>query len=283
MIMLVSTSELLKAASEGGYALGAFNVYNLEGARAVVAAAEAERSPAMLQILPTALKASGLPLVALCQAAAQGASVPMSVHLDHSASAGDIQAALDAGLTSVMADGSHLPYAENVAFTRNIAAVVHERGGTVEAELGRLTGTEDGLTIPEYESRLTDPGQAADFVLGTDIDALAVCIGNVHGRYWSEPRLDFERLDAILKAVAVPIVLHGASGLPKTMVRRSIELGVCKFNVNTEVRQAYLSALRNLLASAKNPELLEVMHSAVAAMQAVVSTKLRLFGSVNKG
>lgn len=280
--MLTSTIKLLNAARAGGYAVGAFNVYNLEGARAVVAAAEAERSPAMLQILPSALKHGGPPLVALCLAAAREASVPMAVHLDHSASPDDIQAALAAGLTSIMADGSHLPYADNVAFTRQMVELVHERGGTVEAELGRLTGTEDGLTVPEYESKLTDPDQAAAFVAQTGIDALAVCIGNVHGRYRGEPRLDFQRLDAIRGAVSVPLVLHGASGLPEAMVRRAIELGVCKFNVNTEVRQAYLGALKDRLDSPQTPDLLDLMQCAAAAMQAVVSTKLRLFGSVGK-
>jgi tagatose 1,6-diphosphate aldolase GatY/KbaY len=280
--MLVSTPELLNGAREGGYAIGAFNVYNLEGASAVVAAAEAERSPAMLQILPTALKHGGPPLVALCLTAAREASVPMTVHLDHSASAEDIQAGLDAGLTSVMADGSHLPFADNVAFTRQMADLVHEQGGAVEAELGRLTGTEDGLTVPEYEARLTNPGEAADFVAQTDIDALAVCIGNVHGRYPGEPDLDFERLDAIRNTVSVPLVLHGASGLPEAMVRRSIELGVTKFNVNTEVRAAYLEAVRERTEGPDSADLLDLMRSAVGAMEPVVSAKLQLFGSVGK-
>ncbi len=280
--MLAPTIELLNRAQEGGYAIGAFNVYNLEGVRAVVTAAEAGRSPAMLQILPTALKHGGPPLVALCLTAAREASVPMAVHLDHSTSADDIRAALDAGLTSVMADGSHLPYPDNVAFTCQMADLVHEQGGTVEAELGRLTGSEDGLTVPEYEARLTSPGEAADFVAQTNIDALAVCIGNVHGRYPGEPRLDFERLDAIRNTVSVPLVLHGASGLPEAMVRRSIELGVTKFNVNTEVRAAYVGALRERIDAPDSPDLLELMQSAITAMQPVVSAKLRLFGSVGK-
>ena len=281
--MLTSTVALLRAAGEGGYAVGAFNIYNLEGARAVVAAAEAEHSPAMLQLLPTALKHGGPPLVALCLVAARAAAVPIGVHLDHSASADDIRAALGAGLASIMADGSHLPYADNVAFTRQMVTMVHEQGGTVEAELGRLTGTEDGLTIPEYEARLTDPDQAADFAGQTRIDALAVCIGNVHGRYHGEPRLDFERLNAIRKAVSVPLVLHGASGLPEAMVRRAIELGVCKFNVNTEVRAAFVGALRQGFGAPKPPDLLELMQGAVVAMQLVVSAKLHLFGSAGKG
>ncbi|GAB4540403.1 MAG: class II fructose-bisphosphate aldolase family protein [Anaerolineae bacterium] len=282
MFMLISTTELLNTARRKGYAVGAFNVYNLEGVRAVVAAAEAQRSPAMLQILPSALRHGGPPLVTLCLTAARDASVPMGVHLDHSTSADDIRAALDAGLNSVMADGSHLPYTENVAFTRDIAELVHARGGAVEAELGRLTGTEDNLTIPDYEEKLTSPGQAADFIAETGIDALAVCIGNVHGRYPGQPRLDFERLDAIHRTVSVPLVLHGASGLPEDMVRRSIELGITKFNVNTEVRAAYIGALQERVKAAGSPDLLDLMQSAIAAMQPVVEAKLQLFGSAGQ-
>jgi tagatose 1,6-diphosphate aldolase GatY/KbaY len=273
---------LLAEADQGGYALGAFNVYNLEGVRAVIAAAEAAHSPAMLQLLPSALQFGGPPLVALCLAAAGASSVPIAVHLDHCASAAEIRAALAAGVPSVMADGSHLEYAENVAFAREMTALAHGEGSAVEAELGRLTGTEDGLTVAEYEAKLTDPAQAAEFVAQTEIDALAICIGNVHGRYPGEPRLDFERLAAIREAVSVPLVLHGASGLPEPMVRRAIELGVRKFNVNTEVREAYLDALRARLTAPKPPDLLDLMRDVVAAMQPVVEAKLRLFGSVGR-
>jgi tagatose 1,6-diphosphate aldolase GatY/KbaY len=280
--MLAAMTALLRDAMAGDYAIGAFNIYNLEGVRAVVRAAEAGRSPAMLQILPSALQHGGPPLVALCLAAARNAAVPIAVHLDHSASPADIQSALAAGLTSVMADGSHLPYSENIAFTRHMVALAQTHQATVEAELGRLTGTEDGLTIPEYEAKLTDPGQAADFVAQTGIAALAVCIGNVHGRYRSEPRLDFDRLAAIRQAVAIPLVLHGASGLPQAMVHRSIALGVRKFNVNTEVREAYVHTLRERLQDPKSPDLLDLMQSAEQAMQAVVAEKLQLFASVGK-
>ena len=282
--MFISTKTLLQAAKKQGYAIGAFNVYNLEGVKAVVAAAEAECSPAMLQIHPGSLQHGGLPLVALCLTAAREAAVPMSVHLDHSASADDIRAAVEAGLISIMADGSHLAYEDNIAFTRNMTTLVHQfEDGLVEAELGRLSGSEDGLTVSEYEAKLTDPAQAIDFVDRTSIDALAVCIGNVHGRYHSEPRLDFERLAAIQRAVPIPLVLHGASGLPDAMVRRSIELGVCKFNVNTEIRQAYLDTLKERLNAPKPPDLVDLMQNAIAAMQAVIVSKLRLFGSVGKG
>ncbi len=279
--MLSPTISLLRAATDGAYALGAFNVYNLEGVRAVLAAAETNRSPAILQILPSALKGSGTPLISLCLMAAQEASVPISVHLDHSRSRTEIQEALRAGLTSIMADGSHMPYDENIAFTREMVTLVHKHGGTVEAELGRLTGTEDDVTVPEYEARLTDPGQARGFISETGADALAICIGNVHGHYRGSPRLDFDRLAAIRDAVSVPLVLHGASGLGQSLVRRSIELGICKLNVNTELREAYLDALREGLRS-PGTELPDLIDQAIEAMKEVVSAKLQLFFSVGK-
>lgn len=278
--MLTSTTELLHAATTGGYAIGAFNVYNLEGVRAVVSAAEAHRSPVILQLHPGALQHGGQALVALCLTAAQTATVPVTVHLDHSTASEAIQGALEAGVTSVMADGSHLPYHENVVFTHTVVVMAHRRQAVVEAELGRLTGTEDGLTVPEYEALFTEPAQAADFIEQTGVDALAVCIGNVHGRYRQAPRLDFDRLAALQRLVPVPLVLHGASGLPAAMVRQAITLGVRKFNVNTEVREAYVEALRGCLQVAESPDLLDLMRQAEAAMQAVIAAKLQLFGSV---
>ncbi len=164
-----------------------------------------------------------------------------------------------------------------------MAALAHASGAAVEAELGRLSGTEDGLTVEDYEARLTDPARAADFVARTGIDALAVCIGNVHGRYRGEPVLDFDRLAAITDAVEVFLVLHGASGLPDAMVRWAIERGVCKLNVNTEVRDAYLDALREGLDRSAHPDLLDLLAHVTAAMQGVVSAKLRLFGAAGRG
>jgi tagatose 1,6-diphosphate aldolase GatY/KbaY len=280
--MLSSTRELLETSRRHIYAIGAFNIYNLEGVRAVVEAAEASNSPVMLQIHPSALAYGGTALVALCLETARSATVPISVHLDHSTSASAIREALDAGMNSIMADGSHLPYAENLAFTKAMTQLAHAKGAVVEAEIGRISGTEDGLSVAEKEAKMTDPVQAVEFVKATGVDALAVTIGNVHGEYKSEPRLDFDRLAAIRAAVDVPLVLHGASGLPPAMISRSIQLGVCKFNVNTEVRQAYVKDLSQSLNASSLRDLMEVMQSAIAAMQAVVTDKLTLFGSVNK-
>ncbi|MEM7342885.1 MAG: class II fructose-bisphosphate aldolase [Chloroflexota bacterium] len=280
--MLVSTNQLLTQAQQGGYAVGAFNVYNLEAVQAVVKAAELTESPAMLQLHPAALKQGGVPLITLCLTAAKAASVPISVHLDHSDSVDDIQMALDCNILSIMADGSHLSYEANVAFTQLIATLTHQRGGVVEAELGRLSGTEDDLTVSDNEARLTDPDQAAEFVQKTGADALAICIGNVHGRYQGTPHLDFERLMKIQAEVSVPLVLHGASGLPKPMIQRAIALGITKFNVNTDLRQRYLTTLQASFNQADQPELLALMQATTSAMTEVVIAKLHLFGSAGQ-
>lgn len=280
-LMLTSTYELLETARRHIYAIGAFNIYNLEGVQAVVKAAETRQSPAMLQIHPSSLKYGGAPLVSLCLSAAEAAAVPMSVHLDHSTSTDAIRFALDAGMNSVMADGSHLPYAENMEFTRQMTELAHAYGAVVEAEIGRISGTEDGLSVAEKEAKMTDPAQAEEFVKATQVDALAVTIGNVHGEYKSEPRLDFDRLIKIRQNVGedVLLVLHGASGLPSAMISRSIELGVCKFNVNTEVRQAYMQTLRLEDCVADKADLVPCMETVVDAMQRIVMEKMDLFGS----
>ena len=280
--MLVPTTKLLTNAQAGGYAIGAFNVYNLEGVKAVVQAAEATSSPVMLQLHPKALEYGGTPLVALCLAAADEASVQTAVHLDHSTSPDAIKQALDAGVSSVMADGSHLSYAENVVFTTEMTRLAHRQNSAVEAELGRISGTEDGLTVSEFEARFTDPNKAAEFVAQTGIDALAVCIGNVHGKYHRPPNLDFARLAQIREQINIPLVLHGTSGLPDEMIKQSIEMGICKFNVNTEVRSAFVQAMKTATTTTPPPDLLVVMEAGIEAMQQQITSKLELFGSIGK-
>jgi len=261
--MRVSTKKLLKEAQSGGYAVGAFNVYTLEGVRAVTSAAERLKSPVMLQMLPRALELGGPPLIALCLEACRCAAVPMSVHLDHCSSEEIMAMALEAGMSSVMADGSHLAYEDNVAFTGRIAKTSHEQGRAVEAELGRLSGTEDGLTVAAYEARLTDSGQAVDFVNRTAVDALAVCIGNVHGRCNTPPELDFDRLAALHDRLSIPLVLHDTSGLPDDMIVQAIAGGVCKFNVNTELREAGLQAADGYFKTSPRRELVDLMTAVI--------------------
>jgi tagatose 1,6-diphosphate aldolase GatY/KbaY len=280
--MLSSTLELLVTAQRNKYAIGAFNIYNLEGVKAVINAAEANNSPAMLQLHPSALKYGKLPLVALCLEAAKTSIVPIAVHLDHSTSKSDIQLALNAGVRSIMADGSPLGYQENLQFTEEMTKLSHSYGAAVEAEIGRISGTEDGLTVAEKEAKMTDPNEALAFVRQTKVDCLAVTIGNVHGEYKSPPRLDFDRLAKIQNLLDIPLVLHGASGLPESTIQESIRLGVCKFNVNTEVRQAYVDALKTEICGIEGADLLEVAGVAIEAMQDVIGDKLQLFGSVGK-
>lgn len=280
--MLISLHELLQSAKSSNYAVGAFNVYNLEGIKAVVEAAEAQHSPAILQLHPSAFRFHGISLLAACLESVRCSKVPMLVHLDHATTAADIEWALDHEITSIMADGSQGSTVENVDFTCRMASLARQYGATIEAELGRLSGSEDGLSVPEYEARLTDPQTAVDFVERTGVDALAVCIGNVHGHYHGEPKLDFARLESIQRLVPVPLVLHGASGLADDLVHRCIDCGVRKFNVNTEVREAYLGSLRASVREDRKPDLIDIMKDAIQAMQAVVESKLTLFRSAGK-
>jgi len=279
--MLASTRELLNTALRSGYAIGAFNVYNLEGVKAVINAAEALDSPAILQIHPSALLYGKSPLVGLCIKAARTSLVPIAVHLDHSTSEKDIHLGLAAGIKSIMADGSFLPYEQNLIFSREMTKLAHANGAAVEAEIGRISGREEGLTIDEKAAKMTDPVAAVEFIKETKVDFLAVTIGNVHGKYFSEPKLDFPRLAKIRAAVSVPLVMHGASGLPDSMIDQCIQFGVAKFNVNTEVREAYMDVLKSSI-SLSEPDLLEIMEKAINAMRWVISDKLQLFGSVGK-
>ena len=274
--MLTSTREIIDIAEKERFAVGAFNVYNLEGAVAVIRSSELEKLPVILQISPTSLESVGVPLVASIVALAQKSSLPTSIHVDHCGEQVEIDTALSLGLRSIMADGSRLSYQGNIDFTLESVNKIREFGGYTEGELGRLTGTEDGLTIPEYESLLTDPAQAADYCRMTHIDALAVCVGNIHGKYHEEPKLDFDRLSEIHSSVSVPLVLHGASGLPEWMISRAIDLGVRKFNVNTEVRGAFISSVSSSLDDT-DLDLGQIMDISIDSMSQVVTSKIRQF------
>lgn len=280
--MLVAFDDILRRAREHRFAVGAFNIYNLEGALAVVRAAEELNSPVIIQVLPSALAIGETVLIQLCREAGQTARIPVAVHLDHCPSSGGIIQALAAGISSVMADGSMLDYAENLVFTQEIVQTALRYNAGVEGELGRLSGNEDGLSVVAADALMTQPEQAADFAAQTGVSALAVCIGNIHGKYKTEPRLDFERLAAIAERVAIPLVLHGTSGLPDGMILESISHGVCKFNVNTEIRTAYIENIGHLFSSGETPELVDVMQASITAMQHPIKAKISLFGSADK-
>jgi tagatose 1,6-diphosphate aldolase GatY/KbaY len=279
--MLTPTKTLLQNASYHGYAVGAFNVYDTEGIAAVVAAAESKDSPFLLQALPGAVRRGGAAFVAALLNAVNSCRVPANFHLDHCSELDLIKSLVGQGASSVLADGSGLAYEDNVRFVQGAVACLSTKNGFVEAELGRLSGKEDSMEPAKLAACLTDPAQAERFVRESKADALAVCIGNVHGDYVGEIALDFPRLQAIAAKVDVPLVLHGASGLPLAMIEKSIELGVAKFNVNTEVRRAYVQALRAALLDPRC-DLVAALDAGRAAMVAAVTTKLQAFGSVGR-
>ncbi|WP_326731601.1 class II fructose-bisphosphate aldolase [Streptomyces phaeochromogenes] len=246
-----SEADLASAAREGT-AIPGFVAYNLETVQGIVAAAEATGRPVLLQAGSSAFKHSGREaLMTLALDAARRSSARIGVHLDHSRELDEIAACVEAGYTSVMVDGSHLPFAENVALTRKAVELAHDAGVWVEAELGALAGDEDvSMDAVAAGGTMTNPEQAAEFVTATGVDALAVAVGNVHG-FTAEPvRLDLDRLAAIRDVLPVPLVLHGASGLPEEQLRGALSRGVAKVNVNAELRRAYLRAVEDALPGA---------------------------------
>ena len=246
----VSSKDLLLDARENHYAVGAFNVENMEMMQAVLAAAEAEHSPVILQTTPSTLKyADTTVFSAMARAMAEKAAVPVAMHLDHGSSVELCRQAVRDGYTSVMIDGSKLPLEENIALTRRVVEMAKSQWAemNVEAELGRLGGKEDNVVVKEGEDIYTDPEEASRFVAETGVDSLAVAIGTAHGFYKGKPKLDFERLAQLRDAVPVPLVLHGSSGVPDEDVARAISLGVCKVNFATELRAAYTAAVRACL------------------------------------
>lgn len=304
--MLVTNKEILSTAEAEGYAVGAFNINNLETLLAVAEASVEERSPVIVAVTPSAIRYAGLKhLVGMAKAAAESASVPMSLHLDHGKDVETVSRCIDAGFTSVMIDGSHLNFEENISLTKRVVDLAHSRGVSVEAELGRLTGVEES-TVEEKEAVLTDPNAAKEFVERTSADALAVAIGTSHGAYKfkAEPKLDFERLKAIRQKVKVPLVLHGASsvppwiirkatkygaelggakGIPDEHIKKAISLGIAKINIDTDLRLAFTATIREVLAnSPREFDPRKILGPAKEAMKEVVKGKMRLFGSSGK-
>lgn len=249
---LVNSRGLLLDAQKQHYAVGAFNVENMEMVQAVVAAAEAEHAPVILQTTPSTLRYADTALFAhMVRAVAEKVSVTVAIHLDHGDSFTLCEQAAKDGYTSLMIDGSKLPLEENIALAHRVVQMTVALPGSpcVEAELGKLGGKEDDLEVKDGDDLYTDPTEAVRFVDETGIDSLAVAIGTAHGFYKGKPKLAFERLAQIRDAVSIPLVLHGSSGVPDEDVRRAITLGVCKVNFATELRVAYTEAVRECLSA----------------------------------
>ncbi|GAB6037394.1 class II fructose-1,6-bisphosphate aldolase [Fundidesulfovibrio butyratiphilus] len=268
---LVSPKEMFAKAYAGGYAVGAFNVNNMEIIQGIMSAGEQERSPLILQVSAGARKYAGETyIIKLMEAAMLGTDLPVVLHLDHGQNFEICQKVIEAGFTSVMIDGSHLPFEENIALTKQVVQYAHDKGVWVEAELGRLAGVED--EVSSEHSIYTDPDQAVEFVERTGCDSLAIAIGTSHGAYKfkGEAKLDFDRLDVIGKRMpGYPLVLHGSSsvpqefvdmanaygghvggakGVPEELLRRAATMAVCKINIDTDIRLAMTAVIRKYFA-----------------------------------
>lgn len=247
---LVTTRELLLDAQHRSYAVGAFNIENMEMAQAAIAAAEAQKAPIILQTTAGTLKyATPATYFAIVASLAKKASVPVAMHLDHGNSYDLAAQCLMAGYTSVMIDGSRLSFEENIEVSRRVVELASLNAVPVEAELGTVGGKEDNMG--DAGCQYTDPEMAAKFVKETGISSLAVAIGTAHGVYKEKPRLDVERLKEIRRVVDIPLVLHGASGLSDEQVQSCIAEGICKVNFATELRIAYTEGVKEALA--QNP------------------------------
>lgn len=280
---LVTTKQLLTDAQKNGYAVGAFNVENMEMVQAVVAAAEELHSPVIMQTTPSTVKYADVDyFYANVKTAAEKASVPVVMHLDHGNSFELAMRAYRAGYTSIMIDGSHETFEDNIAVTKAVVDACHPGGVPVEAELGKVGGKEDDLEGGEGNP-YTDPQEAKTFVERTGVDFLAVAIGTAHGVYKGIPKLDVDRLSEIRSVVDIPLVLHGTSGVPDDAVRECIKRGICKVNYATDLRIAFSKGVKEVLA--ENPEVFDPKKYNARGREEVkkyVMDKIRVCGSAGK-
>ena len=275
-------SEVLIPARRGGYAVGAFEVWNLDSIQAVVAAAEGLSQPVILQVGPYEADYAGLEDISLMALyCARRARVPVVLHLDHADTFERVMRCINHGFTSVMLDVSHLPYAENVAATKEVVRAAHACGASVEGELGRIGGEEAGIDVTNEDIHLTNPDQALEFANETGIDALAVAIGTVHGFYKSKTNIRLGLLEEIARKVAIPLVLHGGSGTPDSDVRRAISLGVAKVNICTELVAAFADTFVNERQEQDfRYNVPGVFIKPRAAAQKLIEQKIRLFAGL---
>ncbi|MGG1519284.1 class II fructose-1,6-bisphosphate aldolase [Paenibacillus oryzisoli] len=284
---LVSMKEMLHQALEGQYAVGQFNLNNLEFTQAILQGAQAEHAPVILGVSEAYIPyMGGLPCIAgMVKAliAHYGINVPVALHLDHGSTFEVCVQALHAGFTSVMIDASHHSLEANIDVTQRVTQVAHVLGATVEAELGRITGREDDLVVDEAEGMYAVTEECVRLVRETGIDCLAPALGSVHGPYRGQPKLGFDRMGEIQRQTGLPLVLHGGSGLPDEEIRQAIRLGTCKINVNTDNQAACTAAIRSFLNA--HPDAYDPRNYLIPAREAVqrtVQSKIRLFGSSGK-
>lgn len=281
---IVSTKEMLNKAMKEGYAVPAFNIHNLETIQSVLETAGSMNSPVILAGTPGTIEyAEGDYIIAIAKAAAKKYGIPIAIHLDHFEDPNEVIKYLDMGFRSCMIDASHKAFEENISITSEVVKYAQRLGATVEAELGRLGGQEDNIFVNEENAAYTDPERAAEFAERTGIDSLAVAIGTAHGLYKGEPKLDYERLGAIRRLLSIPLVLHGASDVPDDMVRKTIEYGISKVNVATDLKIPFSNAIKqyfNEHPDANDPR--KYLTPAKNAMMEVVRHKIEVCGSANR-
>lgn len=284
---LVSMKEMLITAKENRYAVGQFNLNNLEYTQAILQAAEEEKSPVILGVSEGAARYMGgfKLVVAMVEALMEeyGITVPVAIHLDHGSSFEKCAEAIHAGFTSVMIDGSHLPLEENISMTKKVVELAHIHGVSVEAELGRIGGQEDDLVVDDAEAMYAIPAECDQLVRETNVDCFAPALGSVHGPYKGEPKLGFAQMEEVMNLTDVPLVLHGGTGIPLKDIQRAISLGTAKINVNTENQIQQTKVIREYLAD--NPEVYDprkYMGPGRDAIKETVISKMREFGSSQK-
>ena len=308
---LVNTRKMFKMAYENGYAIGAFNVYNMEFTEAIVAAAAEEQSPLILQILPVTRKYSNMTYIRsfIDAIVSLNPSIPIALNLDHGDSIETCKKCVDEGFTSVMIDASHLPFDQNIAVTKQVVDYAHPKGVVVEAELGRIGGIEEnsGISKNDIKNNLTDPDEVVEFVKKTNCDSLAVACGTSHGAYKfkSEPKIAFEVMASVAeKLPGFPLVMHGASnvpvhlkniinkfggdmgdarGVPEEAIKKASKMAVCKINLDTDLKMAMTAKIRQIFV--ENPREIEPMNYLGPARDAIkdaVKYKLHLLGCAGK-
>lgn len=283
MSIFKTTKELEERSRAEKFGLGAFNTNNLEITKAIARALKEENSPAIIAITPSALKYAGPKYISSIVRIAAEEGLEVAMHLDHGTTFEDVLVALRNGFSSVMIDGSKLPFEENIALTKKVVEIARPLGISVEAELGRIFGAEEQIVVTEREASFTDPKQAKEFIEKTEIDSLAVSIGNAHGFYKGKPELDFDRLKEIEENTDCLLVLHGASGIPDGDIRKAIGLGVTKINIDTEIRDAFRRGVAEFIQ--QNPQVIDprkILKPAIDEMTEVVRRKVKLFGSSGK-
>lgn len=283
-LMLLTGKELLLDAQKNKYAVGAFNVNNMEIIQAIIKAAEEMNSPVILQASQGGIKYAGIEYIAsLGKLAGRNSKVPVALHLDHGTDFDQVMLCIRHGFTSVMIDGSRFPLEENIAYTKRVVDIAHAVGVTVEAELGKIGGTEDHITVDERDATFTDPLEAKRFVEETGVDYLAIAVGTAHGVYKGEPKLDYDRIKAIREVVDIPLVLHGSSGVPAESLQKAISLGICKINIDTDIRAAFAGAVKEFVEN--HPDEIDprkILGPASKAMKEIIIEKMEIFGSAGR-